>query len=75
MPRLVNINKLTCYHVFIRICDMARQKSEVKRQQLGARVSVDLIKQVKHLAIDKEVSFNVLIEEALQDILKKYKQK
>ncbi len=54
---------------------MVRPKSEVTRQQLGARVSVDLIKKLKHLAIDKNVSFNVLIEEALEDFLKKNKQR
>ncbi|MFA5073082.1 MAG: ribbon-helix-helix domain-containing protein [Nitrospirota bacterium] len=54
---------------------MVRPKSEVKRQQLGARVDVNIIKKLKHIAIDKNVSFNVLIEEALEDFLKKYKQK
>ena len=54
---------------------MVRPKSEVVRQQLGARVNIDLIKKLKHLAIDKNVSFNVIIEEALEDLLKKYKQK
>ncbi len=54
---------------------MVRPKSEVARQQLGARVNADLIKKLKHLAIDKGVSFNILIEEALEDLLKKYRQK
>ena len=54
---------------------MVRPKSTVIRQQLGARVNADMIKKIKHLAIDKDVSFNVLIEEALEDLLKKYKQK
>ena len=54
---------------------MARPKSTVTRQQLGVRVDADLIKKLKHLAIDKGVSFNVLIEEALEDLLKKHKQK
>lgn len=54
---------------------MVRPKLEVKRQQLGARVDVDIIKKLKHLAIDKHVAFNVLIEEALEDFLRKNKQK
>ncbi|KAF0146178.1 MAG: hypothetical protein FD156_205 [Nitrospirae bacterium] len=54
---------------------MVRPKSTVTRQQLGARVNTEMIKKIKHLAIDKNVSFNVLIEEALEDLLKKYKQK
>ena len=54
---------------------MVRPKATVERQQLGARVNTDLVKKLKHLAIDKGVSFNILIEEALEDFLKKYKQK
>ena len=54
---------------------MVRPKSTVTKQQLGARVNVDLIKKLKHIAIDKNVSFNVILEEALEDLLKKYKQK
>ena len=54
---------------------MVRPKSEVARQQLGARVNVDIIKKIKHLAVDKGVSLNVLVEEALDDLLKKYKAK
>mgnify|MGYP001496406285 CR=1 FL=1 len=52
---------------------MVRPKATIKRQQLGARVNSELIKKIKHLAIDKGVSFNVLVEEALEDLLKKYK--
>jgi len=67
--------KLTSYHKSNYNLLMVRPKSEVKRQQLGARVDVNIIKKLKHIAIDKNVSFNVLIEEALEDFLKKYKQK
>jgi len=54
---------------------MTRPKSDTTRRQLGARVKEDMIKKLKHLAIDKAVAFNVLIEEALEDCLKKHKQK
>lgn len=66
---------LTNYHKLIYTLIMVRPKATVTRQQLGARVNVDLIKKLKHLAIDKNVSFNVLIEEAFEDLLKKHKQK
>lgn len=54
---------------------MVRPKSTVERQQFGARVNPEMIKKLKHLAVDKGVSFNILVEEALEDLLKKYKQK
>lgn len=54
---------------------MARPKSDISRRQLGARVKEDVIKKLKHLAIDKNVAFNVLIEEALEDYLKKHKHR
>ncbi len=52
---------------------MPKQKEPVKKKQSGVRLDPDLMKQIKHLAIDREKSFNSLIEEALKDLLKKYK--
>lgn len=66
---------LTSYRKLLYNSSMVRPKSTVTKQQLGARVNVDLIKKLKHIAIDKNVSFNVILEEALEDLLKKYKQK
>jgi predicted HicB family RNase H-like nuclease len=54
---------------------MVRPKSTIDRKQFGARVNPEVIKKLKHLAVDKGVSFNILIEEALEDLLKKNKQK
>ncbi len=52
---------------------MVRPKNIIQRKPLGVRISPELIKQIKHLAIDKGKPLNILIEEALTDILKKYK--
>lgn len=54
---------------------MARPKAIIKRRQLGARVEISLINEIKHLSIDSGFPFNILIEEALKDLLGKYKKK
>ena len=44
------------------------------RRPLSTKIENDLQKEVKKLAIDLERPLNDLIEEALQDILKKYEK-
>lgn len=41
----------------------------------STRVNEDRIKDLKHLAVDTERSLGDLLEEAIQDLLKKYKKK
>jgi predicted transcriptional regulator len=45
------------------------------RKNMTTSIENDLQKEIKKLAIDLERPFNDLIEEALRDILKKYKKK
>ena len=45
------------------------------RKNMTTSIENDLQKDIKKLAIDLERPFNDLIEEALRDILKKYKNK
>jgi hypothetical protein len=45
------------------------------RKPLSTKIENDLQKEIKKLAIDLERPFNDVIEEALRDILKKYKKK
>jgi predicted HicB family RNase H-like nuclease len=54
---------------------MGRPKAEIQKKQLGVRIDLDTIKKIKHLAIEKGVPLNTIVEEALMDVLKKYKQK
>ncbi|RJO59894.1 ribbon-helix-helix protein, CopG family [candidate division WS5 bacterium] len=54
---------------------MPKQKEPVKRKQSGVRLHPESIKKLKHLAIDLDKSFNSLIEEAIEDLLKKYHSK
>ena len=45
------------------------------RKNITTNIENDLQKEAKKLAIDLESPFNELIEEALRDLLKKYKNK
>jgi predicted transcriptional regulator len=44
------------------------------RKNLSTRIENDLQKEIKKLAIDMEKPLNDLLEEAITDILKKYKK-
>jgi len=50
-------------------------KLEQSKQQIGARVDQDLVTEIRVLAARQRRRFNQLIEEALQDLLKKYREK
>jgi post-segregation antitoxin (ccd killing protein) len=45
------------------------------RKPLSTTIDNDLIKSAKKLAIDLERQLNDVLEEAIQDVLKKYKKK
>jgi predicted HicB family RNase H-like nuclease len=45
------------------------------KQQLGTRVDSDLVIEVKVLAARQRRRLNDIVEEALKDLLKKYKSK
>jgi predicted DNA-binding protein len=51
---------------------MAEKK---KMKQTGVRLDLELIKAVKHLAVDIDRSFASLVSEAIEDLLKKYSKK
>jgi hypothetical protein len=51
---------------------MARPKTETERQQTGFRLRTDLVKALRHLAIDTGKPANVVIEQALEEYLQKY---
>ncbi len=52
-----------------------KTSSAVKRKQSGVRLNPDAIKRIKYLALDMDRSFNSLMEEAVDDLLKKYQKK
>ena len=44
-------------------------------KQTGVRLDPELIKAVKHLAVDTDRSFSSLVSEAVEYLLKKYSKK
>jgi hypothetical protein len=45
------------------------------RKNVTTSIEAHLIKRIKYLAVDTEKPLNVLFEEAIQDLLKKYEKK
>jgi predicted transcriptional regulator len=43
-----------------------------EKKMFATRIDPDILKKVKHLSIDLEVSISALTEEALRDLLEKY---
>jgi predicted transcriptional regulator len=46
-----------------------------EREVFSTRINGDLVKSLKHLAIDLEKTIGDLLEEAIADLLKKYERK
>lgn len=46
-----------------------------QKKIFSTRIDSDRIKALKHLAVDTEKSLGELLEEAIRDICRKYKQK
>ena len=45
------------------------------KKVFSTRVDEDRIKELKHLAVDTGKSLGILLEEAIQELLKKYEKK
>jgi predicted HicB family RNase H-like nuclease len=54
---------------------MVREKLSIARKSFGFRINVELAKQLKILAVSQEKAVNVILEEAIEDVLKKYSKK
>ena len=54
---------------------MARPSSPKQRKQYGLRLDPQLMREIEHLSVDEQKWVNELTEEALRDLLKKYKDK
>lgn len=46
-----------------------------QKKTFSTRIDEDRLKALKHLAVDLDKSIGVLLEEAIEDLLKKYKRK
>ncbi len=47
----------------------------MERKTYSMRVTEDLMKALRHLAIDRGITLSRLMDEAFEDLLKKYKSK
>jgi hypothetical protein len=56
-------------------CDIGRRSMETKRKNYNTTLRADLIRKLKILAVEQDVRANDLLEEAIQDLLKKYEKK
>lgn len=54
---------------------MAKQIKGKNRESFSTRLDSDLIKELKHLAVDKGKSLNEVLEEAIEMLLKQRKPK
>lgn len=54
---------------------MTREKASEGRKNYGLRLHQELMRELSHLAVDEDRWLNELIEEAVKDLLKKYKDK
>lgn len=50
------------------------EKAGGKRKTYGLSLDQELMKEVKHLAVDEDRNVNDLLEESMRDLLKKYKR-
>lgn len=54
---------------------MARPRSTKTRKQYGLRLDLHLMQDLEHLTVDERRFLNEMVEEAIRDLLKKYKEK
>ena len=45
------------------------------KKTFSTRIDADRLKALKHLAVDEDKSIGVLLEEAIEDLIKKYREK
>ena len=45
-----------------------------KKKTFSTRIDTERLKALKHLAVDEDKSIGVLLEEAIEELIKKYKE-
>lgn len=53
---------------------MQNLEIQPRRMQFGLRLAINLMKEVKHLAVDEGKAMNELVEEGLRELLRKYRR-
>lgn len=54
---------------------MVKAKDDIKRESYSVRLDPDLIRELKHVAVDEKKPVSTLVEEGIRDVLKKYTKK
>jgi len=54
---------------------MVREKLTVTRKSFGFRLDIELVKELKILAVNEGKAVNVVLEEGIRDLLKKHSKK
>jgi predicted DNA-binding protein len=54
---------------------MVKPKKETIRMAHSVRLNLDLLKRLKHIAIDENKTIGELVEEGIEAVIKKRKQK
>jgi hypothetical protein len=68
---LYNLSRHFFLHSVFKVCSVS---SMSEKKVFSTRVDDDLIKKLKHLAVDEDESLGNLLEEAIEDLLKKYEK-
>lgn len=53
---------------------VTREKATAQKKTFGLRLNQELMKELSHLAVDKERWVNDLVDEAIRDLLRKYQK-
>lgn len=56
------------------VLSVTREKPTTQKKTFGLRLNQELMKELPHLAVDKERWVNDLVDEAIRDLLKKYQK-
>ena len=66
---------LTLPEAFTNVPAMMAKSQSRPKQQIGARIDQNLVTEIRVLAARQRRRFNELVDEALQDLLKKYRER
>lgn len=56
------------------VLSVTRETSAAQKKTFWLRLNQELMKELSHLAVDKERWVNDLVDEAIRDVLKKYQK-
>ena len=70
---IYKINKIIIIIFLISILMYYKYYNMTKKKTFSTRIDQDLLKALKHLAVDLDKSLGALLEEAVKDLLRKHR--